>query len=243
MLVLLSGGMDSTVALFHSLERATGPVYTLMFDYGQRHAAELDAAFLVAREAMLHQAMMLHQGTVPVPALMMTPRTVRLHGVMPKVGSLLDYDVPVDHYTDADILVQDGDLGIDDRSFIPHRNMLLVTIAAMYAHKLGVSEIVTGIRGGFPDCTTEFETILQRTLRMSNPATQLTLSSPVHVSRADTIRLAQRLPGCFETLRFSMTCFEGLEPPCGRCLPCIKRAQGFAEAGVADPLLVRLGVV
>lgn len=247
MLVLLSGGMDSTVALFHTLDRATGPVHALMFDYGQRHADELDHAFRVSRIAKYHYPAVADtarsQGftTVMVDRVTM-PRTIRMHGVTPKIGSLLDPDVEVDHYSALTrSAVESGTWDARDKSFIPHRNMLLMTIAAMYAHQLRVTEIVTGIRGGFPDCTPRFEAALQHVLHISNPAVKLTLSSPVHVSRADTIRLAQRLPGCMEALAHTMTCFEGIEPPCGTCLPCIKRAQGFAEVGIPDPLLTRLG--
>lgn len=238
-LVLLSGGMDSTVALFHTLDRATRPVHALMFDYGQRHADELDHAFQVARIAKYHYGPVPQYpfGTIMVDRVTI-PCMVRLHGVMPKVGSLLDRDVPVDHYVVGRI----DAVSENDKSFIPHRNMLMITLAAMYAHQLSVTEIVTGIRGGFPDCTPRFEQALQAVLRISYPDYPITVTSPVHMSRAGTITLARTLPGCMAALAHTMTCFEGREPPCGSCLPCIKRAQGFAAAGVADPLLERLRV-
>lgn len=234
--------MDSTVALFHTLDRATGPVHALMFDYGQRHADELDHAFQVSRIARRYYPAVPHALRPGVMVERVTvPRMIQMHGVLPKVGSLMDHDVGVDHY-DLDMIpaTQFDRVAAQDKSFIPHRNMLMMTIAAMYAHQLGVSHIVTGIRGGFPDCTPRFEHMMQNALRTSNPDMLIEITSPVHISRADTIRLATTMKGCMEALAYTMTCFEGREPPCGTCLPCIKRAQGFAEAGIVDPLLTRL---
>ena len=56
------------------------------------------------------------------------------------------------------------------------------------------------------------------------------------LTKAETVKLAQRW-GAMESLAHSLTCYEGLNPPCGKCPACLLRAKGFFEAGVTDPLL------
>ena len=61
----------------------------------------------------------------------------------------------------------------------------------------------------------------------------------IHFSKADTVRLAQSLPGCMEAMAWTHTCYAGSFPPCGRCHACVLRRHGFDEAGVPDPLELR----
>lgn len=232
--VLFSGGMDSTVALYDTFNRVlsgklAGPVYPLAIAYGQRHVAELQHASHIYKLAKQQRQPLGPSHIVELSHL----------SIMPMAGSLIGCE-PVDKYTGIEDAEDRGD---HDRSFIAHRNLLFFTIAAMWARHWEATEIVSGIRGGFPDCTPEFEAQVAAVLRMSDPSWPITLSSPVHMSRADTLKWARTLPGCWEALAFSLTCFEGTERPCGQCLPCIKRAEGFAKLGVKDPLLVRLGTV
>jgi len=240
-LVLFSGGMDSTVALFHTLHRVAhninlqfqaeknpgsyhlAPVHCLYVDYGQRHYRELRYAKLIYEEAKkIH------------PTVIGQLDRVYLSG-LPPYGSLLNRNI--------DVLKYYGDKveGHDDPAFIPHRNLMFLSFAAMWGRYRKATEIVTGIRGGFPDCTEQFEQLVGETLRQGDPNWPFVISSPVHMSRAETIKLALSIPGCWDALGMTMTCFEGAEPPCGHCLPCVKRAEGFAQLCLDDPLLVRLG--
>lgn len=223
-LVLLSGGMDSTVALFHTLNQKHGKVWAFTFFYGQRHHAEINHARDVVQIARRHYGNLAQYVELS------------LDNVMPRVGSLMA-DVPVTHYGTHKPLS-----GIDT-SFIPHRNLLFTVIAAQWAKYIGANSIVLGVRGGFPDCTPGFMRTVQDTLQLSCPMDahqDVRISSPVHESRARTVLMARSLSGCFDALAHTMTCFMGIEPPCGTCLPCIKRAEGFAEAGIPDPLILRL---
>jgi 7-cyano-7-deazaguanine synthase len=232
-IVLFSGGMDSTIAFFDTLNKrlksGDGPVHSLAFSYGQRHAREVNRAGDIWTSIK-------HNGSIYKPVVgqfIVADLTL----AMPRIGTLMGEGV-VKKYRD---LAQTEGGGIDS-SFIPHRNMLFLTIAAQYAVKLKVDEIVTGLRGGYPDCTEGFEEAFMQTLRISDPSRPIRVTSPVHISRADSIALATSIPECLKALAYSLTCFEGIEPPCGHCLPCMKRAEGFAKAGIEDPLLIRLGV-
>ena len=234
-LVLFSGGLDSTVALYEAIEVAKHPeltlgtdkpepVHALTFHYGQRHIKELGAADRIALMAGVQ-----HRIVVIPPALMPNKESSLL------VGARLDVVRKYDH-------IPSNDEADKDPAFIPYRNLLFLTVAASYARSLELHEVVTGLRGGFPDCTQAFELAVFDTLAISDPSFAIEIYSPCHDSRAETIGLAYSLPGCWQALAYSMTCFEGTEPPCGKCLPCLKRAEGFEQFGKPDPLLERLRV-
>jgi 7-cyano-7-deazaguanine synthase len=222
-LVLCSGGMDSVITFYYHLTKHPDqPVHMLAFEYGQRHHAEIEKARHIFD-------MVRAQGSNPSG----TFRKVNLAGAMPRVGSLMRADTPVTKYGSNAV-------GGPDASFIPYRNIVFLSVAAQWARELNCNQIATGLRGGFPDCTHEFEWEVEQALAISDPEYELYVMSPVHMSRAESLRLALTLPGCWEALAYTLTCFEGTEPPCGDCLPCIKRAEGFMEIGKPDPLLERL---
>lgn len=220
--VLLSGGMDSTIALYHTIKygRSDRLVHAITFDYGQRHVVEVD-----------HASTIFEMVKAEHPDRTGSFLQMKLDGI-PNMGSLLDDQIPV--RLDA------HDEPESDPSFIPHRNALFITVAAMWCRSLSSHMIVTGIRGGFSDCTYEFELAMEKALYVSDPKWMIGISSPMHDSRAECVNMAIRIDGCIDALAYTLTCFQGMEPPCGLCLPCTKRAEGFAQVGMADPLLERL---
>lgn len=232
-LVLLSGGMDSTISFYQTLHRAKigeikGLVHAITFDYGQRHAIEVMYAERVWTRACKGQ----YAGYVG------TLRPIRLPiGTVPKVGSLMK-EVPVWTYES----VPDHNEAAEDPAFLPHRNIVMLSIAAMWARNLKCERIVAGFRGGYSDCDHEFEKKVQDALQKSDPSHRLIVESPTHHSRDSCLVMAAAIPECFDALADTLTCFKGREPPCGECLPCLKRAEGFQKFGARDPLLVRLAV-
>lgn len=229
-LVLLSGGMDSTIAFFYRLHIAQlerGRVHTLSFTYGQRHTREVHRVPIIRSVAQrTGYANVIGEHRV-VPITLAVPRFA---------GSLVGGS-PVMQYRDVAQAHAEGDA---DNSFVPYRNLVMLSIAAMHAFKLGAHVITTGLRGGFADCTKEFEQRVQDLLNYTVPDYPIKIETPTHISRAACIRLADGLPGCMQALAYTHTCFNNARVPCGHCLPCLKRAEGFAEAGIADPLLTRL---
>lgn len=228
-IVLFSGGMDSTVSLYYRLNRAVregGRVHALTLSYGQRHTRE------VASARMIMQRLATDDRYAPVLGHHVVHR-VHLPAVD---GALLGGD-PVTKYAD----VREAEhKGFKDNSFIPYRNLLFLTYAAIFAHKFGAGYISTGLRGGFPDCTESWERDMAMMLHVTVPDYRVRIDTPTHRSRADTIKLAEQLPGCMDALAYSLTCFEGSMPPCGHCLPCLKRAEGFASVAMDDPLITTL---
>jgi 7-cyano-7-deazaguanine synthase len=128
-------------------------------------------------------------------------------------------------------------------TFVPGRNLLFMTLAAAWAWQLGTTDLVTGVcqtdYSGYPDCRADTMAALQQALRLGLEL-EVTIHTPLmHISKADSVRLAQA-EGGLELLAWTHTCYAGQVPPCGLCPACQLRAKGFAEAGVDDPLLTRL---
>jgi 7-cyano-7-deazaguanine synthase len=228
--VVLSGGQDSTTCLFWAKERYE-ELHALSFDYGQRHIAELTAAGRVAALAGVasHETVLL--GDV-------------LHGPSPLISK-----APLETY--PDFATMDGIIGNRiELTFVPMRNMLFLTIAANRAALLG-ADVITGIcqedNANYPDCRQEFawaaEAAINRALgQLLSDDNRLHIVTPLmHLSKAESVRLAEMLPGCMDALAYSHTCYAGRVPPCGECHACVLRAHGFAEAGIEDPLIARTG--
>lgn len=222
-LVVLSGGQDSTTCLYYAMRHAE-QVIALTFDYGQRHAVEVDAAIEIAVLAKVHHEVVELLGNV-------------LTGTSP----LVNPNEKLEQYADADALP-----GGIEKTFVPMRNALFLTIAANRAVVHGCDVIVTGISqedyGGYPDCRDTFIVAMQAMINyaIGESAPVPRLYAPLlRLNKADTVRMALTLPGCMDALALSHTCYKGVFPPCGTCHACLLRARGFQQAGVLDPLMVR----
>ena len=128
----------------------------------------------------------------------------------------------------------------DPYSCIPGRNIVFLMAAAAYAYKIGVNDIVAGIcegtQSGFPDCYDKTVRAVESTLSIGMNY-RLAIHTPLmFLNKKETISLLIDL-GCFDYLKHSHTCCEGLNPPCGKCPACILRQNGFDAAGIQDPLL------
>ena len=213
-LVVLSGGQDSTTCLYWALARF-GDVRTLTFDYGQRHRIEIDCAQRVAARAGVPNHVL------PIDSL------AALGG-----NSLTDAALPVPR--------GDGEADGLPNTFVPGRNLLFLTLAAAYAWQHGIRHLVTGVAqtdySGYPDCRGETIAALQQALRLGMEREFVIHTPLMHLSKKDTVLLAAENGG-LEAMALTHTCFNGERPPCGECPACLLRARGFAEAGIADPLL------
>ena len=216
--VLFSGGQDSTTCLAWALSRFSR-VATVTVDYGQRHRIELVAAAAIARCAGVEHAV------IPCDSF-------RALGGNALTGDEAVRDEP-------------GSAGHLPNTFVPGRNLILITLAAAFAYQRGITDLVTGVcqtdYSGYPDCRADTMTALQESLRrgMESP---FTIHTPLmHMTKAETVFLLRDL-GRLDLLALSHTCYNGSVPPCGTCPACRLRAKGFAAAGMEDPLLVRLGL-
>lgn len=217
-LVILSGGQDSTTCLYWALQRF-GPdkVESVTFDYGQRHRIELESACKVAKFAGVSNTML------PIDTFAALGR-----------NALTDAAVDVPGTT-----TPEGEL---PTTFVPGRNLVFLTFAAAYAWPRGIDHLVTGVAqtdySGYPDCRRQTIDALQKALCLGLER-DLTIHTPLmDLSKRAIVRLAQDL-GAIDAMGLTHTCYKGQRPPCGECAACVLRAQGFSEAGIADPLVAQ----
>lgn len=219
--VLLSGGLDSTVLLHRVAREGQSPLHALSFDYGQRHAIELECAAWQANAAGAEH------------------RVIRMDFLGPLLApgsTLLAAGAPVPDLADLppEALSQPP-------TYVPHRNLLLLSLAAAFAEAQGIDAVYYGAQAqdeyGYWDCTAEF---LDRvnTLLALNHRRPVRVHAPfVAASKADNIRAGAALGVDFA---HTWTCYRGSNaaPPaaCGRCPSCVERLNAFAAAGIEDPL-------
>lgn len=244
-LVVLSGGQDSTTCLYWALTKFD-KVHAISFDYGQRHSIELESARLVADLAGLSDWASTRKFCESVSD---NHEIIDVKGLL-RSTSPLTSDSELEEYADYDQMEAKVGTKIE-RTFVPMRNTLFLTIAANRAVELGCGVIVTGICGednaNYPDCTNPFRAKCQAAFneslfgdRFADKPPQLQVVAPLmHLSKAETVRLAVTLPGCMEALAYSHTSYDGKYPPTGMNHSNILRAKGFEVAGVPDPLVLR----
>lgn len=211
--VVLSGGQDSTTCLYWALDRfGVDNVLALTFDYGQRHRIELDCAANVAQHAGVAHT------TLPIDTFLALG------------GNAL---------TDADIAVDEAPGNALPNTFVPGRNLIFLTFAAAFAWQRDIVDLVTGVAqtdySGYPDCRRDTLDELEKTLRLGMQR-EFTIHTPLmNLSKKETVEMARDL-GALDAMALTHTCYNGQRPPCGECPACRLRAKGFLEAGIADPL-------
>ena len=217
--VLLSGGVDSTTLMHYAVrELARQPVYALSFNYGQRHSRELACARWQAASAGVAE----HR-VVDVSFL----------GDLLKDGSALvegGAAVPDLRELDDEALAQPP-------TYVPNRNMMLLSMAAAWAEALGAHDVFYGAQAqdeyGYWDCTAAFLQRINAVLAL-NRREPLQVCAPfVNKSKGETVALGLSLGIDFS---HTWSCYRGGEKACGTCPTCVERLNAFRAAGAADPL-------
>lgn len=215
-LVLLSGGQDSTTCLYWAIDRfGDGAVSSISFDYGQRHRIELECAVEIAADAHIGHTCLPIDTFAALSGNALTDREVAVRGEPEPTTGL-------------------------PNTFVPGRNLIFLTFAAAYAYPRGIGHLVAGVAqtdySGYPDCRAPTIRAIEEALRLGME-TEIRIHTPLmHRSKRETVELARDL-GALPAMALTHTCYDGTRPPCGVCPACRLRAKGFAEAGIADPLL------
>lgn len=211
-LVILSGGMDSAVLLYHFLSKGHA-VHAISFNYGQRHSKELEGAKRIAERTG-------------------TPHVVMGLSILGRLlgnSSQTDLSIPVPegHYAEESM----------KKTVVPNRNMIMISIAAGLAISQDMSAVAFGAHGGdhaiYPDCREEFVTELGRALMLCDWKPVKLVAPFIFSSKADIVREGARLGVPFQD---TWSCYKGGEIHCGRCGTCVERRLAFIEAGVEDPV-------
>ena len=219
--VLSSGGLDSTTVLAMAKEQGYA-LYSLSFNYGQRHAFELSAAERVARELGVERHLVLQTDLTAIG------------------GSALTDDIAVPKHRIPD-KESDPEIPI---TYVPARNTIFLSYALALAEVLGAADIFLGVNAvdysGYPDCRPDY---LEAFAKMANLATRagvdgktcIEIHAPlINMSKAEIIIEGNRLGVDYG---ITHSCYDP-DPSgraCGACDSCILRKKGFEEAGIADP--------
>jgi 7-cyano-7-deazaguanine synthase len=221
-IVLLSGGLDSYTAAAMAAQDGY-ELYALTVCYGQVHAREIEAARRVARAlgAAKHAELEVDLASLGGSAL---------------VGA---GEIPKDRDLD-----RAGDI---PATYVPARNTVFLSLALAWAEVAEAEAIVIGVNAldysGYPDCRPEFLDAFERLAALATRSgvegRPLRILAPLlRLSKADIVRAGIALG-----LDYGLThsCYDPAPDgrPCGRCDSCRLRARGFAEAGIADPLVAR----
>jgi 7-cyano-7-deazaguanine synthase len=227
-IVLTSGGLDSTTCLAIARAEGFAPIYSMTFDYGQRHRHELTAAERIAR----------HFGVAE-------HRVVRIDLRQFGKSALTADDIAVPKDRDESAMTADVPV-----TYVPARNTIFLSYALAWAEVLGVLDVFIGVNSldysGYPDCRPAFVSAFET---MANLATKMTaedharfrLHTPlIHLTKAQIIRRGVELG-----VDYGMThsCYDpdASGRACGHCDSCLLRRKGFAEAGVPDPTVYSTG--
>ncbi|MCM1497499.1 MAG: 7-cyano-7-deazaguanine synthase QueC [Clostridium sp.] len=206
-LVVFSGGQDSTTCLLWALKRYQ-KVTAVSFDYGQRHKKELDCAREIADLLDVEWHVLDME---------------LLNKLAP--NSLTRQDITVDEEAPA---------AGTPNSVVDGRNMLFLTFAAVFAKQRGITDLVTGVSqsdfSGYPDCRDVFIKSLNATLNLAMDYTFCIETPLMWIDKADTWKLAEDLGGLELIRNKTLTCYNGIKGDgCGSCPSCKLRRKGYEE--------------
>lgn len=220
-IVLTSGGLDSTTCLAIAKDSGFAPLYSMTFDYGQRHRFELEAAAKVSARMQVAEHRVIKID-------------LRQFG---KSALTADISVP----KDRDESQMAGDIPI---TYVPARNTIFLSYALAWAEVLDVRNVFIGVNAvdysGYPDCRPEFIAAFEQ---MANLATKMTVGGGppftihaplIHLTKAQIIRRGIDL-GVDYSITHSCYDPDAQGRSCGRCDSCVLRKRGFTAAGVPDP--------
>ena len=238
---LLSGGLDSTMVTAYAkdlVEKLTA----VTFHYGQTHSKEVECAQHIAGLMDVEHKLIdiSFLGEVAWYSALTSPEL---------------FPIPSDRST------EDIGFGIPI-TYVPLRNTIFVALTTALLESQALHAIeVEGIKpegvaahlflapnaidySGYPDCRPEFFDTMGQTLKYGSKlwteyGIPVNLETPViELSKAEIAQMGVRLKA---PLEHTWSCYKGGEVPCDTCDSCILRARGFEQAGIADPLMVRLG--
>lgn len=213
-LVVLSGGLDSTVCTALAAAESGVPPLALTFDYGQRHRTELDRAAGVAGHYRAEH-LVVHLDTSAWGGSALTDRSIEV----PAAGTT--EGIPA--------------------TYVPARNSIFLAVALGVAEARGLDAVWIGVNAidysGYPDCRPEFieafRGVAATGQKRGVDGDPIAIRTPlIECTKEQIVRLGIEHDA---PLRLTWSCYRGGDRPCGRCDACELRARGFAAAGVADP--------
>jgi len=219
-IVLLSGGLDSSVTAFIAKNQGYD-IYSLTFDYGQQHEKEIEAAADIAHalQSKKHIKFDINIDIFGGSSLLQkSSDTVPSASSLSEIGSFIP------------------------STYVPARNTIFLSIALSYAETQQADAIFIGVTAadysGYPDCRPEYIRAFHYLTTLATKRTVqghlINLKTPViEKTKTQIILEGSRLGVPFEK---TWSCYLGKAQACGRCESCFLRLKGFQDAGIPDPL-------
>jgi 7-cyano-7-deazaguanine synthase len=221
-IVLFSGGIDSTTALYWALNQYE-KVSALTFDYGQRHSIEIQMAEkLVQKIGISHKILGVN---------------------LKQIGgsSLTDAHIPLPKYESVSKIEEGLPL-----TYVPFRNGIFLAMASAWADVEGIKDIVCGFHvmdsPNYPDTRESFVKAMEEAINLgtsfSPEQDRLQIIAPfVNMKKSEIIKEGLSLGADYS---YSVSCYAGAESPCRKCSACILRQKAWEEVGETDHLILRL---
>lgn len=213
----ISGGIDSTVILHNAVKNVHfNNIFPVSFTYGQRHVKEIDFAVKTCKELGLSNHRVID---------------LSFFQSISNISSITNRDISIPKT--RDVL---GDA--QPSSYVPFRNMMIMSISCAYAETVGATTVYHGAalidsQSGYWDGSKEFITAINDVVSL-NRKTQIKIEAPlINMSKAEIIRWGIELGVDFNN---TWTCYEGKDMSCGECPSCSSRLKGFIDNKIKDPV-------
>ena len=220
--ILSSGGLDSTTAMAVAANEGY-EIYSLSFNYGQRHAVELKAAQKVAEAFHVSKHLILNLDLAKIG------------------GSALTDDIEVPKNRSENEMQKEIPV-----TYVPARNTIFLSYALAWAEVVGAKDIFIGVNAidysGYPDCRPEFINAFEYMANLATKAgvqgrLKLKIRTPlIRLTKAEIIKKGIELGVDYA---ITHSCYDPSPEgrACGKCDSCVLRKKGFEEAGIPDPLV------
>lgn len=208
--VIISGGMDSTVLLYKMIANGF-KCYALSFDYGQRHRKELEFAKKTCDKLNISHKVV---------------DVTSINQLLQGSSLTSNYiDVPEGHYEHESM----------KQTVVPNRNAIMLSLAVGYAVSLQAGTVAFGAHGGdheiYLDCREEFVKALNKSTMIANYQPVRVIAPFLKLDKGDIAILGSELGVNFAQ---TWTCYKGQDKPCGKCGACRERADAMKKAGINE---------
>lgn len=237
-LVVFSGGQDSTTCLGYALAHYK-QVSCLTFDYGQRHAIELQAA----KDVIAYFEKQTGR-TIP-------HEVVKIGDIFAGMSPLTDHSKDLAAYDSNEQMEAEVGERVET-TFVPMRNAVFLMLAANRAAVADCGTLILGVcqadNANYPDCRGVFISAAQMTVNYAlgtespdfGAAGDFSIETPLmYLDKAMSVDLAFGIEHTYKALAYSHTAYDGKYPPTGKDHASVLRAHGFEMAGRPDPLVMR----
>ena len=210
--IIVSGGMDSVTLLYDKLAKGFD-IHVLTFDYGQKHAKEIECATKVCKAIKIPQTVINMKFFSDIATSSLTTK---------------DAEVPEGNYDDENM----------KQTVVPNRNMVMLAIAAAFAISNKRDYLFYGAHSGdhaiYPDCRPPFIQAMKNAFNLCD-WNRVRLEVPyLRMNKADILNIGIPLGVPYQD---TWTCYKGGKEACGVCGSCTERLEAFATVGVEDPLV------